>query len=182
MTSTKELEKKMVSEVTDTLKDTLKEVKNSVKEATKGTKYDSLEQMQKFYETVTVKIYKKNPQKHNFGLFLKLDGQDPNALAEVGLDALAQDQGGKGEYRVEVWPPKGGTPYVQGPFETWGDISYSEPKIIREQNAKNQSTGVLPLQPSRWTTRPTSKTWWDTCESRMPCPVSRKCKTTTSKI
>ena len=90
---------------------------------------NTLEDMKRQYETVSVKIKKKN-KAGDWALFAQLDNQSPKYLIETGLDVICMEQGGGGEYEVWIAPPG------VVPHKYWGGsimgVSQDVSKISRE--------------------------------------------------
>jgi len=130
----KEVGEAVAKSVDETLKALRGEAKGS-------TGLEALEQLNKEFDTVNIKINRKDRDGSKYGLFADLKGYPLVDLIESGYDGLCKQEGEAGEYKVEVSVPAkelGGksTKFIKGPFKV--DSIESLP-IARSEMAKRQN-------------------------------------------
>ena len=105
-----------------------------------GASVNSLEELKKQYETVNVKIKKKN-RDGKMSFFTALDNQNPKMLIETGLDSMCMEQGGGGDYEVWIQPPN--RPSVKYWSGSIMGTSYEVSKKERDRALHNNPFGAL---------------------------------------
>lgn len=109
--------------------------------AQRATLEEQLAEIKRQHEFVTVKLYRKDPQTGEFGMFVELTNQSPQTLMEIGIDSLCMDQGGGGEYKVYINAP--GLPPIALPGTT---RVLGTPRQVPK--ARQDAEGLLGLTPA----------------------------------
>jgi len=109
--------------------------------STGTTGLDALEQLGREFETVSVNIHRKN-EHGKYTLFSPLEGVAVADLLQQGYDVFCKNEGGEGDYKVEVVIPakEPGKPPVrrwEGPFIVSGTprLEVSKTEMSKQQNS-----------------------------------------------
>jgi hypothetical protein len=92
------------NEVTGLMKD-LRKVVNKTSEKLQTPTIKSLEDLKNHYETVDIRIRKKDTKTGKFIHLVQLERQPPGELEATGLEEMCKDQAGGGEYQVHIKDP-----------------------------------------------------------------------------
>lgn len=96
------------------------------------------------HQTVTLKIYRRDEKKNTFAFFMKLESLPPEQLLSVGIDVICQEQGGSGDYKVEIYTPAGTKMDTIGPFTVTGALRRDLPKMNEEEKLRSSPFSNLP--------------------------------------
>ena len=137
--ASKKMKKQLMDKMSNVIDTAEKLVLQDMTGLSGGTE-KSLEALKTQYETVKVKIKKRNKE-GKMAAFVDLDGQAPAALEEVGLDSLCMAEGGGGDY--EAWIQAPGKPPVKFWAGSVMGVSYDVPRSQREAGAGGNPFGNL---------------------------------------
>ena len=145
-------EKDAKENILRSLDDTIRDVGRKFREDSGGggsnaSAFSALEKLRQEYETVDMKILRKNTDTNRYELFLRKPDMSVDEVMGFDWEATCQDEGGRGDYKVEAWfPPKEGgkAPIRQqiGRFNVGGDMTYPTPM---SELKRRQAEGFSPM-------------------------------------
>jgi len=98
--------------IVESMSSMLNNVENAIKDATKAAAVSNpddpiskLAQLEKEYQTVNVKIYRKQANGAKYEFFTELQGFPLSELLERGPDSICREEGGGGDYSVKIHVP-----------------------------------------------------------------------------
>jgi hypothetical protein len=100
--------KKQNEAITNAVTGVMKAVETTIKDESKKLKtptIKSLEDLKNHYETVDVRLRKRDNKTGKFMHLVQMDRQPPSELEAIGLEEVCKDQAGGGEYQVLIKDP-----------------------------------------------------------------------------
>lgn len=125
-------EKEVMQQVKDKVEDTLSDVRKAFRkdrDDSPDSAYKAMQALAQEYETVDMKIYRKQPDSNKYDHFTERKEMPVEEAASIDWESVCREEGGAGQYRVESWfaPKEPGKPPKKlriGAFSIGGAASY----------------------------------------------------------